>query len=171
MEHCTELRGFKQNVSWCFTLKLSVLFLSSAESYEIDTQLGEVLHAPTNAKNGPDTTCIYVTKSSALISSFPFGEKHRGDSGWHISMQPLPFFSLHLGQQGQALLSHFKTRAVNEQEHDVTINSEFEGRLWSELSDSLPLNIQFSVTDQNHWQQGFWPLLCWCSKIKRAFKK
>ena len=78
VEHCTELRGFKQNVSWCFTLKLSVLFLSSAESYEIDTQLGEVLHAPTNAKNGPDTTCIYVTKSSALISSFPFGEKHRG---------------------------------------------------------------------------------------------
>lgn len=105
VEHCTELRGFKQNVSWCFTLKLSVLFLSSAESYEIDTQLGEVLHAPTNAKNGPDTTCIYVTKSSALISSFPFIEKHRGGLGWHISMQPLPFFSLHLGQQGQALLS------------------------------------------------------------------
>jgi len=64
-----------------FTLKLSVLFLSSAESYETDTQLGEVLHTPTNAKNGPDTTCIYVTKSSALISSFPFCKKHRKDPG------------------------------------------------------------------------------------------
>lgn len=50
---------------------------------------------------------------------------------------------------------------MNEQEHDVTISSEFEGRLWSELSGSLPLNIQFPVTDQNHLLQGFWPLsLC-----------
>lgn len=57
--------------------------------------------------------------------------------------------------------SPLKTRAMNEQEHEVTINSEFEGRLWSELSGSLPLNIQFPVTDQNHLLQGFWPLsLC-----------